>query len=503
METLQSVIAQMVERGETINQSELARRFEVSRSTVSRAIKKQMLGVAGDSADGSSVHENIEQYDIHATKNGAVSATPLSAAPVAVGDKWKWGKDTLSLNTGLIVGVDPTSKLVAVVKIVDEDSRVAVDFSVTSFKNWKKRPNLRHVGVEHNFIAAQDIAKERGLLSVGAPMSEQFYGKVDPEKVAPKITDRTRWDLYLKDDVKPYNFELSVTTGEEKPSDTDDTSQIEVTGDRVKGAMKGGQQCPFKLTVSKRSISAVINGEVLTVTADEATFEPCLEAVRTSDWQKVEELCRLRNKKAVDYQEIISSCGFKVQGGYVVMNNGTGKVALGGIDTIVKRLNNLALEGNQDGIERIGRFVDKVLDNPDAEIMNRIVDFIKFADVEIDSEGNLITYKYVDSDYLDSHSKTLSNQPGSEVFMKRILVDANIDNECSTGLHVCALSYAFKFWSANKRLVRCKLNPRDIVAIPRDYKGAKIRCCRYLVTEDVTAKFLNRKIPLDFKGFFG
>lgn len=493
METLQSVIAQMVERGEIINQSELARRFEVSRSTVSRAIKKQMLGVAGDSADGSSVHENIEQYDVHATKNGAVSATPLSAAPVAVGDKWKWGKDINSANNGLVVGVDHTRKVFAVAKMGS-----TLEFQIVSFKSWKKRPNLRHDGIEHNFIAAQDLAKERGLLDASSELGAAWFGA--PSGVELELV---RWDLYLKDDVKPYNFELSVSTDEEKPSDTDDTSQIEVTGDRVKGAMKGGQHCPFKLTVSKRSISAVINGEVLTVTADEASFEPCLEAVRTSDWQKVEELCRLRNKKAVDYQEIISRCGFKVQGGYVVMNNGTGKVALGGIDTIVKRLNNLALEGNQDGIERIGRFVDKVLDNPDMEIMNRIVDFIKFADVEIDSEGNLITYKYVDSDYLDSHSKTLSNQPGSEVFMKRILVDANIDNECSSGLHVCALSYAFKFWSANKRLVRCKPNPRDIVAIPRDYKGAKIRCCRYLVTEDVTAKFLNRKIPLDFKGFFG
>ena len=502
MQTLQSVIAEILEKGDTPNQTQLSKQFGVARSTVARAIKKHLLSAAGDSSSGSDVEQKLEEYDVHATKNGAVSATPLSAAPVSVGDTWRWGKDSSNLNFGLIVGVDERQKTIAVAKMDPQNSSKAVDFSVVTFKNWKKRPNLSHSDIDHKFIAAQDIAKDLKLFDPSGSLSSSFYGFIDSGLEGSPITDRVRWDVYLKDILKPYNHNMSVDTDEERKEITD-TSQIEVSGSQIKGAAKGASECPFKITVSKRSITAVIGAEVLTVTADEATFEPCLEAVRSSDWDRVEELCRLRNKKAVDYQEIISRCGFKVQGGYVVMNNGTGKVALGGIETIVKRLNSLALGGDEDGIQKIGRFVDKVLDNPDPVIMNRIVDFIKFADVEIDDEGNLITYKYIDSDYLDSHSRTLNNRPGSEVFMKRILVDADIEKECSAGLHVCALSYAFKFWGSNKRLVKCRLNPRDIVAIPRDYKGAKIRCCRYLVTEDVTAQFLNRKLPTDFKGFFG
>ena len=495
MQNLQSKIAELLAKNVTPNQSELAREFGVARSTVARAIKKQLLGVAGDSASGSHVEENIENYEVNATENGAVSATPLSTAPVAVGDKWRWGKGETPTE-GLIIAVDLTKKMINVAKL--SETGAYVETQIVSFKNWKKRPNLRHEGVEHNFIAAQSMAMERGSLKVDFDVShDAWYG-------VRQGTSFIRWDEHLKDEVKPYNFGLKVETSEDKPvSEISDTSDIEVAGSQIKGAAKGTKSCPFKLTVSKRSITAVINAEVLTVTADEVSFEPCLEAVKAEDWERVEEICRLRNKKAIDYQQIISRCGFTVQGGYVVMGNGTGKVALGGIDTIVKRLNSLALTGDEKGVERIGRFVDKVLDNPDPVIMNRIVDFIKFADVEIDDDGNLITYKYVNSDYLDSHSRTLDNRPGSEVFMKRILVDANIENECSRGLHVCALSYAFQFWGGNKRLVKCKLNPRDIVAIPKDYKGAKIRCCRYLVTEDVTAKFLNRKLPMDFKGFFG
>ena len=67
---------------------------------------------------------------------------------------------------------------------------------------------------------------------------------------------------------------------------------------------------------------------------------------------------------------------------------------------------------------------------------------------------------------------------------------------------MCALSYVFSFWGTGKRLVKIRLNPKDIVAIPKDYKGAKIRCCEYKVLEDVTSKFLQRKIPIDFKGIF-
>lgn len=495
MYNLQSKIAELLATNQTPNQSELAREFGVARSTVARAIKKQLLSVAGDSASGSQVEENIEDYEVNATKNGAVSATPLGTSPVAVGDIWRWGKGETPTQ-GLIVAVYADRNLINVAKT--DGHSTYLETQVVSFKNWKKRPNLNHYGVEHNFIAAQSIAMERGLIKPGSEVSDDsWYG-------VRQGVSFVRWDEHLKDDVKPYNFGLKVETDADKPiSEADDTSDIEVTGSQIKGAAKGTNSCPFKLTVSKRSITAVINAEVLTVTADEASFEPCLEAVKSEDWARVEEICRLRNKKAIDYQQIISRCGFTVQGGYVVMGNGTGKVALGGIDTIVKRLNSLALTGDEAGVEKIGRFVDKVLDNPDPVIMNRIVDFIKFADVEIDDEGNLITYKYVNSDYLDSHSRTLINRPGSEVFMKRILVDADIENECSRGLHVCALSYAFQFWGSNKRLVKCKLNPRDIVAIPRDYKGAKIRCCRYLVTEDVTANFLNRKLPMDFKGFFG
>lgn len=174
----------------------------------------------------------------------------------------------------------------------------------------------------------------------------------------------------------------------------------------------------------------------------------------------------------------------------------------GGLDSILRRLEAFSISGNEKGVLALGRFVDKLLDNPDINIMNRVVDFVKFADVEIDEDGDIITYKYVDGDYMDSHSRKLDNRPGAEVFMKRALVDPNIDNECSQGLHVCALSYAFGFWSNGKRLLRTKLNPRDIVAIPRDYKGAKIRTCRYSSIADVTDKFLQRKIPVDFKGFF-
>lgn len=496
-ETLEQSIAEFLNSGKVPNQSELARKFGVSRSTVSRAIKKQALSVAGEVAENSEVAANIERYEVAATENGAVSATPHSTAPAAVGDTWCWGKDSSSLNHGLVVGVDVNKKMMTVAKLTSE--KQLIELQVTSYKNWKKRPNLKHNGVEHNFIAAQALAIESGRLVVSqvAQGDDAWYGERKGRGIL------LPWDDILKNEIKPYNYGLTVDTEQEKEIEVTDTSQIEVEGSRVKGAMKSGQDCPFKLTVSKRSITAVIGGEVLTVTADEASFEPCAEAVRDKNWEAVENFCRMRNKKAIDYQEIISRCGFKVQGGYVVMNNGTGKVALGGIDTIIKRLNSLALEGNSSKIETIGRFVDKVLDNPDPKIMNRVVDFIKFADVEIDDDGDLITYKYVDSNYLDSHSRTLDNRPGSEVFMKRILVDANIKNECSHGLHVCALSYAFKFWGSHKRLVRCKLNPRDIVAIPEDYKGAKIRCCRYKVLEDVTAKFLNRRIPMDFKGLFG
>ena len=64
--------------------------------------------------------------------------------------------------------------------------------------------------------------------------------------------------------------------------------------------------------------------------------------------------------------------------------------------------------------------------------------------------------------------------------MDRDSVDADSSVTCSHGLHVAAFEYAHRH---GRTLVAVKVNPVDVVSIPFDYNGQKMRVCRYKVLE--------------------
>ena len=476
--SLEDLVLLIKKDGEGLSQVKMAAKFGVSRRRIASALK-----LALSVPEAAEMAEADNSATITTTDNGCVSVVPSSASPASVGDEFSWGLN--GDNVALVAWVDADVKELAIARILDygeENPILSNKVETVSFRNWKKRKNLKHIGINHKFIFCQATAKDE----------KAWDGKVESAVIA-MGAERNWLEVYGERFVKIEQSEVAM--GVEVVDEIDHKS--------LKAAAGKVSECPYRLTVSTRSITIIEGSKVLTVTTDEGQrFQKATEAMNNGDWGTLHKLCSGRSERADDYQKTISKLGFTIKGGYIVMNNGTGQIALGGLDSILKRLEAFSISGNEKGVLALGRFVDKLLDNPDVNIMNRVVDFVKFADVEIDEDGDIITYKYVDGDYMDSHSRKLDNRPGAEVFMKRALVDPNIDNECSQGLHVCALSYAFGFWSNGKRLLRTKLNPRDIVAIPRDYKGAKIRTCRYSSIADVTDKFLQRKIPVDFKGFF-
>jgi hypothetical protein len=65
--------------------------------------------------------------------------------------------------------------------------------------------------------------------------------------------------------------------------------------------------------------------------------------------------------------------------------------------------------------------------------------------------------------------------------MPREEVDEDPNRTCSTGLHVACFDYAKDF---GERLIEVKVNPRDVVAVPVDYNGTKLRCCQFEVIRE-------------------
>jgi len=113
--------------------------------------------------------------------------------------------------------------------------------------------------------------------------------------------------------------------------------------------------------------------------------------------------------------------------------------------------------------------------------VDELYGFLEKNNLPITPDGHFLAYKKVRNDFLDIHSGTMDNSPGTVVEMERFKVDDNKDQTCSTGLHFCGMSYLGHFGSGSDRTVIVKIDPADVVSIPSDYNGAKGRACRYEV----------------------
>jgi hypothetical protein len=141
---------------------------------------------------------------------------------------------------------------------------------------------------------------------------------------------------------------------------------------------------------------------------------------------------------------------------------------------------------NDSKPEALIKFLDNMMDNPSSHSVENLYDFLVHNDIEITDDGYFTAWKVVRGDYLDKHTATMDNSPGKIVSMPRNMVDDDPNVTCSSGLHACSKGYIRHFSSSNDRIVKVKINPKDVAAVPVDYNSEKLRCSEYLVLEDVT-----------------
>lgn len=138
--------------------------------------------------------------------------------------------------------------------------------------------------------------------------------------------------------------------------------------------------------------------------------------------------------------------------------------------------------------------------NPSSNSRRDLYAFLVRHHIPLTTRGTFLAYKGVTSDFLDEYTKKIDNSPGSLVTMDRKKVDDNSGHACSQGLHVGAFSYASGF---SQRTVLVEVCPSDVVSVPLDCDGQKMRVCRYFVvretndalTEDIVSADWKSKIP--------
>lgn len=243
------------------------------------------------------------------------------------------------------------------------------------------------------------------------------------------------------------------------------------------------------------SIVIAIDGKPETITTSHPAYERIVQAIKDQDVKLAYSLMRPR--------EAIK----KFASGLVDVSDN--KVRWSGHDitgtSIAKRVMSLMLKGDYSNLDRLTKFMDKMFQNPSAALVQsgRIYEFMSYSDIEIDEDGDIILYKSVRGNYMDKRSNTINNAPGTIVRMARSFVNDNNKDLCSYGLHVCSLAYLKQcFGSVGQRVVRCKLNPKDIVSVTDDFGSSKIRCCEYLVLDDYTAEYNRQHKSIDVAGLY-
>ena len=226
----------------------------------------------------------------------------------------------------------------------------------------------------------------------------------------------------------------------------------------------------YPYLIQGNNITVVIDGNPHTISNTHITFEKVKEAIKAGDWDKVKDIIEPRK---------------------VVLNYGMGNVSIVGETLYWKgqpwhnAMATRMIQMLQDGfpIEPMVNFMYNLMYNPSNRSVTELYGFLEKNNLPITPDGCFLAYKKVRADYMDVHSGTFNNSPGSVVEMSRNEVDDVADRTCSHGLHFCSKEYLQHF--GGERIVIVKINPRDVVSIPTDYNDSKGRCCRYEVISEL------------------
>lgn len=140
--------------------------------------------------------------------------------------------------------------------------------------------------------------------------------------------------------------------------------------------------------------------------------------------------------------------------------------------------------------------------NPSSSSVNELYDFLQYKELPITEDGMFLAYKGVDEKYWSIHgnpntvvitgqvnsSGKIFNGIGEVIEVQRRDVDDNRDNHCSFGLHCGQIDYSKSF---GQKVVVVKVNPKDVVSVPKDYNCQKLRCCKYEVIADFVEEIVH------------
>lgn len=146
-------------------------------------------------------------------------------------------------------------------------------------------------------------------------------------------------------------------------------------------------------------------------------------------------------------------------------------------------------------INPLKNFVVRLMSNPSARAREEFARFADYKELPFDEDGFIYAYKGVDDELWsitgNKETRVVSgkvneagkiwNGANETIEVAREDVDDDCNRYCSYGLHAGSFEYATGFGT---RTVLVKIDPKDVVSVPTDCDGQKVRVCKYIVVSE-------------------
>lgn len=214
--------------------------------------------------------------------------------------------------------------------------------------------------------------------------------------------------------------------------------------------------------VLNNSIVVNFDGKTISVNKGDGRYKDVLACIKEGRLADIPD--------AIDVGSYFETRGMKLENGLLHIDG----------EALPQALSQRVLQFRDEGLpfEPLLRFWTNLKQNPSFNSRTMLYKFLEHNGHPLTDDGCFIAYRGVTEDFRDVHSKTFDNRVGQTCEMSRDKVDDNPNNTCSHGLHVACYDYAKGF---GPQLVEVKVNPKDVVAVPTDYNGTKMRVCKFEV----------------------
>lgn len=217
--------------------------------------------------------------------------------------------------------------------------------------------------------------------------------------------------------------------------------------------------------ILQNSIIVNFEGKNFTISKDDGRYNSILKCIKEERFDDL--------KTEVDLVSKINQAGFTIEGDKVFVNNEELPQSLASRITGLLEL--------EVSVQPLLNFWDNLKLNPSMRSRDMLFKFLEHNGHPLTEDGCFIAYRKVRADFKDIHSGTFDNQVGSICEMPRDQVDDDPEKTCSKGLHVASCNYLSNYGDRNDPIIEVKVNPKDVVAVPIDYNGTKMRVCKFEV----------------------